>query len=77
MLALIRKASDDEYYSFKPIDKIEDILNIAPKVIIKRNWLKNRIKYDPYLQFFEGVKKEDIPFFNEAEIEIIIDSYIE
>ena len=73
MLAIITKASDDYWYTFKEIKKIEDVLKIYHKVIIDKNYYSvNDIPY------WEGFKKEDAPLLKQAKIHIIIyDTWIE
>lgn len=73
MLVLITKASDDFYYEFKEISKIEDLLEIDENLIISPN---------PYteddVEFWDGFLEEDIDKLKKAKIEVkIYDSYVE
>lgn len=40
MLVLVFKASDDEWYRIQNVETIEDILAIAPKVILEKNFFE-------------------------------------
>ena len=40
MLVLVFKASDDEWYRIQNVETIEDILAIAPRVILEKNFFE-------------------------------------
>ena len=73
MLVLITKASDDYWYEFKEVNTLEEVLKIAPRVVIETN-----CHTEDEVEFWEGFKKEDIPKLKQAKINIMIyDSWIE
>lgn len=73
MLVLITKASDDYWYEFKNVNTLEEVLKIAPRVIIERN-----LYTEDEVKFWEGFKKEDISKLKQAKINITIyDDWIE
>lgn len=73
MLVLIKKASDDDWYQFKNINTLEEVLKIAPTVIVSKNKYTKSI-----LKYWEGFKQEDIPKLEQAKIKIMIyDDWIE
>lgn len=77
MLALITKASDDYWYEFEEIETVADLFKIYDCTIVEENkfadWDEQSL-----LSRWEGVKKEDIPSFKEAECHITIyDDYVE
>ena len=67
MLVLITKASSDYWYDFKEINTLEEILKIAPRVVIEKNDYT-----EDYVAFWDGFKKEDIPKLKQAKINIMI-----
>lgn len=77
MLALITKASSDYWYEFKEVETIADLFKIYSYTIVEENeyagWDEQLL-----LDYWEGIKKEDIPRFLEAECHITIyDDYVE
>ena len=76
MLALITKASDNDYYKFDEIDTMNDLLKIEGPVIVSGNefsyWTITNI-----LRIW-GVNEKDAYLIQEAECHITIyDDYIE
>ena len=77
MLALITKANDDYWYELKEINTIKELFDIYHSVIVKRNEYKNWKDYE-FLDFWDGIKKEDIPLIKKAECHITIyNGYVE
>ena len=77
MLAIITKASKDYWYELKEINTIEDLFNICSSVIVEKNEYKDWKDY-MFLDFWDGIKKEDIPLIKKAECHVTIyDSYVE
>ena len=77
MLALITKANDDYWYELKEINTIKELFDIYHTVIVKRNEYKNWKDYE-FLDFWDGIKKEDIPLIKKAECHITIyNGYVE
>ena len=73
MLVLVTKASNDYWYDFKKINTLEEVLEIAPKVVIETNY-----HTEDEVEFWEGFKKEDIPKLKQVKINIMIyDDWIE
>ena len=73
MLVLITQASDDYWYDFKEVNTLEEVLKIAPEVVIQTNQYT-----EDEVEFWEGFKKEDIPKLKQAKINIMIyDDWIE
>lgn len=73
MLVLITKASDDYWYEFKTVNTLEEVLQLAPRVVIEKN-----LYTEDEVKFWEGFKKEDIPKLKKAKINIMIyDDWIE
>ena len=70
MLVLVTKASDDYWYDFKNVNTLEDVLKIAPRVVIGKN-----CHTENEVEFWENFKKEDIPKLKQAKIEIRIYNY--
>ena len=61
------KANDDYWYEFKTINTLEEVLQLAPRVVIEKN-----LYTEDEVEFWEGFKKEDIPKLKQAKINIII-----
>lgn len=77
MLAIITKANDDYWYELKEINTIKELFDIYRTVIVKRNEYKNWKDYE-FLDFWDGIKKEDIPLIKKAECHITIyNGYVE
>ena len=77
MLAIITKANDDYWYELKEINTIKELFDIYHSVIVKRNEYKNWKDYE-FLDFWDGIKKEDIPLIKKAECHITIyNGYVE
>lgn len=77
MLAIITKANDDYWYELKEVNTIKELFNIYPSVIVEKNEYKNWKDYE-FLDFWNGIKKEDIPLIRKAECHIIIyNDYVE
>lgn len=77
MLALITKVNDDYWYELKEINTIKELFDIYHSVIVKRNEYKNWKDYE-FLDFWDGIKKEDIPLIKKAECHITIyNGYVE
>jgi len=77
MLAIITKANDDYWYELKEINTIKELFDIYHTVIVKRNEYKNWKDYE-FLDFWDGIKKEDIPLIKKAECHITIyNGYVE
>ena len=73
MLAIITKANDDYWYELKEVNTIKELFDIYPSVIVEKNEYKNL-----NLDFWDGIKKEDIPLIRKAECHIIIyNDYVE
>ena len=71
MLAIITKANDDYWYKLKEINTIEELFNIYNSTIVEKNEYKNWKDYE-FLDFWDGIKKEDIPLIRKAECHITI-----
>ena len=71
MLAIITKANDDYWYKLKEINTIEELFNIYNSTIVEKNEYKNWKDYE-FLDFWDGIKKEDIPLIKKAECHITI-----
>ena len=77
MLAIITKANDDYWYELKEVNTIEELFNIYDSVIVEKNEYKNWEDYI-FLDFWDDIKKEDIPLIKKAECHIIIyNDYVE
>lgn len=77
MLAIITKASDDYWYELKEINTIKELFGIYHSVIVEENEYKNWKDYE-FLDFWDGIKKEDIPLIKKAECHITIyNDYVE
>lgn len=77
MLALITKASNNYWYEIKEINTIKELFKIYPSTIVEENEYKNWKDY-MFLDFWDGIKKEDIPLIKKAECHITIyNDYIE
>ena len=73
MLAIITKASEDYWYKFKEINKVEELLNIYHSVIVEKNDYNEEM-----VPFWDGFKEEDIPLLEKAKLHITIyDSWVE
>ena len=73
MLELITKASEDYWYEFKEINKVEELLNIYHRIIVEKNHYNKEI-----VSFWDDFKEEDIPLLEKAELHITIyDSWVE
>lgn len=73
MLVFVTKASDDDWYDFKEVNTLDDLMEIHNSVIVEKN-----ILYPSYFDFWKGFKKEDIPKAISAKYHVIIyDSYVE
>lgn len=70
MLVLVTKASDSYWYDFKNVNTLEEVLEIAPSVIIEKNDYT-----EDYVEVWEGFKEEDIPKLKQAKINIMIYDY--
>ena len=71
MLAIITKANDDYWYELKEINTIKELFDIYHTVIVKGNEYKNWKDYE-FLDFWDGIKKEDIPLIKKAQCHITI-----
>lgn len=77
MLALITKANDDYWYELKEINTIKELFDIYHTVIVEGNEYKNWKNYE-FFDFWDGIKKEDIPLIKKAECHITIyNGYVE
>lgn len=77
MLAIITKANDDYWYELKEINTIKELFDIYHSVIVEENEYKNW-EDDEFLDFWDGIKKEDIPLIKKAECHITIyNGYVE
>ena len=77
MLAIITKANDDYWYELKEINTIKELFDIYHSVIVERNEYKNWKDYE-LLDFWDGIKKEDISLIKKAECHITIyNGYVE
>ena len=77
MLALITKANDDYWYELKEINTIKELFDIYHSVIVEGNEYKDWKDYE-FLDFWDGIKKEDIPLIKKAECHITIyNGYVE
>ena len=77
MLAIITKANDDYWYELKEINTIKELFDIYHTVIVEGNEYKNWKDYE-FLDFWDGIKKEDIPLIKKAECHITIyNGYVE
>ena len=77
MLALITKANDDYWYELKEINTIKELFDIYHSLIVEGNEYKNWKDYE-LLNFWDGIKKEDIPLIKKAECHITIyNGYVE
>ena len=80
MLAIITKANDDYWYELKEINTIKELFDIYHSVIVEdveENEYKNWKDYE-LLDFWNGIKKEDIPLIKKAECHITIyNGYVE
>lgn len=73
MLVFITKASDNNWYDFKEVNTLEEVLKIAHRVVIEKNSYT-----EDEVEFWDGFKKEDIPKLKQAKINILIyDNWIE
>lgn len=77
MLALITKASEDYWYEFEEVETVADLFKIYDCIIVEENNYADWNEHDLRC-FWEGIKKEDIPLFQQAECHITIyDDYVE
>lgn len=77
MLALITKASEDYWYEIKEVNTIEELFKIYPSTIVEKNEYKDWKDFT-FLNFWDGIKKEDIPLIRKAECHITIyNDYVE
>lgn len=77
MLAIITKANDDYWYELKEINTIKELFDIYHSVIVEGNEYKDWKDYE-FLDFWDGIKKEDIPLIKKAECHITIyNGYVE
>ena len=73
MLVFITKASNNYWYDFKKVNTLDDVLKIAPKVVIEKN-----LYTEDEVEFWDNFKKEDISKLKQAKINIMIyDDWIE
>jgi len=70
MLALITKASDSDWYEFKEINTLDDLLEIYPSVVVEQNHFD-----EDDTKSWDGFKKEDVPKMEKAKINVIIYDY--
>lgn len=76
MLALITKASDDDYYEFDEIDTMNDLLKIEGPVIVSGNEFSDWTIISILRRW--DVSEKDAHLIQEAECHITIyDDYIE
>jgi len=78
MKVLVTKANSDYWYKIKVINTMEDILRFINDckhaIVIEKNSYTNKEIFN----FWDGMKKEDIPIIMECELHIIIyNSYLE
>ena len=77
MLAIITKANDDYWYELKEINTIKELFDIYHTVIVIGNEYINWKDYK-FLDFWDGIKKEDIPLIKKAKCHITIyNGYVE
>ena len=77
MLAIITKANDDYWYEIKEINTIEELFKIYHSTIVEKNEYHNWTEND-FLDFWDDIKKEDIPLMQKAKCHITIyNSYVE
>ena len=74
MVVLVKKASDVQWYDFREVNTIENVLEIAESVIVEPNdWDSIAAK-----AIYTDVREEDLSKFDEAKIKITIyDDYLE
>ena len=80
MLVFVTKASDDDWYDFKEVNTLDDLMKIHDRgVIVEENdFYNNPMEAEGFFDFWNGFKKEDISRIISAKYHIIIyDSYIE
>lgn len=63
MLAIITKANDDFWYELKEVNTIKDLFDIYHSVIVEENEYEDW-EDDEFLDFWDGIKKEDIPLIS-------------
>lgn len=79
MLVLVTKASDDYWYQIKTVETIDDLFKIDKDqdLILSYNHYKNWTD-EELLEFWKGIKKEDIPLIKKIDYHVnIYDDYIE
>lgn len=80
MLVLVTKASSDYWYQIRTAETIDDLFRIDKKhdlVLSRNNYYKNWTDKE-FLDFWDGIKKEDIPLIRKADCHVTIyDDYIE
>lgn len=77
MLAIITKANDDYWYELKEINTIKELFDIYHSVIVEENEYEDWKDYE-FLDFWDGIKKEDISLIKKAECHITIyNDYVE
>ena len=80
MLVLVTKASSDYWYQIRTAETIDDLFRIDKKhnlILNRYNSYKNWTDKE-FLNFWDGIKKEDIPLIRKADCHVTIyDDYIE
>ena len=79
MLVLVTKASDDYWYQIRTVETIDDLFKIDKDqdLILSYNHYKDWTD-EELLEFWKGIKKEDIPLIKKIDYHInIYDDYIE
>jgi len=76
MLVLVFKASSDDWYRIRNVETIEDILAIAPRVILEQNFFENENVED--LRSDGSFKPNDCEVIPRIKYSVTIyDDYIE
>lgn len=81
MLVLVTKASSDYWYQIRMVETIDDLLRIDKEqdglILTRYNHYKDWTDKE-FLNFWNGIKKEDIPLIRKADCHVTIyDDYIE
>jgi hypothetical protein len=71
MTLLVTKASDDYWYEIISCETITDLMEKYDKVVIEKNTYTNKEDFD----FWDGMKKEDIPIIMKCKYEVTIYDY--
>lgn len=80
MLVLVTKANSDYWYQIRTAETIDDFFRIDKKhdlILSRNNYYKNWTDKE-FLDFWDGIKKEDIPLIRKADCHVTIyNDYIE